>query len=283
VEVAAANALGAALAARARALRDAGATSLLVDATQNGGGSDWVEVAARTLAAVRLRGPRLAFVRSPHWTGDLRERLASVEKDLRDGGTPRATLERAAETLRAAIAASEERCDASAVWTGGAMPCSMLGAGFLTASGVLPYARPGSFAGLGSRTTLFHPVRYAYTEGAVRLPLRVAVDRETWSAAEYFAALLRDNGAATIVGEPTGGAGCGYTNGGIPAVLARSGARVRMADCARLRADGTNEVAGIVPDVLVPWSAHDSASQRAAKLAHALGRAAPSTSRPRSR
>jgi C-terminal processing protease CtpA/Prc len=36
------------------------------------------------------------------------------------------------------------------------------------------------------------------------------------SAAEYFAAILKDNKAATIIGELTGGAGCGSTNGGIP-------------------------------------------------------------------
>lgn len=154
----------------------------------------------------------------------------------------------------------------------GADALLVLASGFPFSSGLLPYAPPGSFAGLASRTTLFHPARYRYEEGAAGLPLRVAVDRETWSAAEYFAAVLQDARTATIVGEPTGGAGCGYTNGGIPTVLERSRARVRIADCARLRADGSNEAAGVVPDVLVPWSAHDSAWQRAEKLAVALAR-----------
>jgi C-terminal processing protease CtpA/Prc len=40
--------------------------------------------------------------------------------------------------------------------------------------------------------------RYAYTENPKALPLYVVVDRETWSAAEYFAALLQDNHAATV-------------------------------------------------------------------------------------
>jgi len=53
--------------------------------------------------------------------------------------------------------------------------------------------------------------RYAYTQNPKALPLYVVLDRETWSAAEYFAALLQDH-AATVVGEVIGGAGCGYTN-----------------------------------------------------------------------
>jgi C-terminal processing protease CtpA/Prc len=98
------------------------------------------------------------------------------------------------------------------------------------------------------------------------LPLYVLVDKDTWSAAEYFAALLQDNHAATIVGELTGGAGCGYTNGGIPTQLKNSKAEVQMPDCVRLRADGSDEVSGITPDVLVPWAKRDSAYQRVRKL-----------------
>jgi len=96
------------------------------------------------------------------------------------------------------------------------------------------------------------------------------VDRGTWSAAEYFAALLQDNHAATVIGELTGGAGCGYTDGGIPATLKNSGAQLKMPDCVRFRADGSNEVNGITPDILLPWSGHDSDFQRVSKLLAAL-------------
>jgi C-terminal processing protease CtpA/Prc len=85
----------------------------------------------------------------------------------------------------------------------------------------------------------------------------VLVDRHTASASEYFAAVLRDNGAATIVGERTMGAGCGYTNGGIPVVLPHSGVRIRMPDCVRYRADGRSELEGVAPDVAVNWSEGD--------------------------
>jgi hypothetical protein len=72
--------------------------------------------------------------------------------------------------------------------------------------------------------------------------------------------------AGTIVGESTGGAGCGYTNGGIPTTLKNSGAKVKMPDCVRFRADGSDEVNGIIPDSLVPWPREGSDYQRAMKL-----------------
>jgi len=119
---------------------------------------------------------------------------------------------------------------------------------------------------------IFHPLRYTYSENPDRLPLYVLVDRHTWSAAEYFAALLQDNRAAVVVGELTGGAGCGYTNDGIPTLLPNSGAKVRMPDCVRLRKDGSNEVAGVTPDVLVPWANWESPFTKADKMLRYLRR-----------
>jgi C-terminal processing protease CtpA/Prc len=89
-------------------------------------------------------------------------------------------------------------------------------------------------------------------------------------AAEYFAAILQDNKAATIVGQLTGGAGCGYTNGRIPAELRHSHAVVKMPDCVRLRKDGSDEVNGVTQDILVPWAERDTPYTKAVKLSHAL-------------
>jgi C-terminal processing protease CtpA/Prc len=83
--------------------------------------------------------------------------------------------------------------------------------------------------------------------------------------------MLRDNNAATVIGYPTLGAGCGYTNGGIPTTLKNSGARVRMPDCVRYRLNGTNEINGITPDVWVPWRQNDSPFQRVKRVADVLG------------
>ncbi len=89
-------------------------------------------------------------------------------------------------------------------------------------------------------------------------------------AAEYFAAILQDNKAATIVGELTGGGGCGYTNGRIPAELRHSHAIVKMPDCVRLGKDGWDEVNGVTQDILVPWAERDTPYTKAVKLSHAL-------------
>lgn len=52
--------------------------------------------------------------------------------------------------------------------------------------------------------------------------------------------------------------------------LKNSGGEVEMPDCVRFRADGSNESGGITPDVLVPWTKHDSSFQRVKKLIAAL-------------
>ena len=265
-----ADLLTAALVARAEQLHRAGATAVLIDITRNGGGSDWVDAPPRALSSKPLRDPRLSFVKEDHWTKQLEDTLRDVEDDQNNGHANDQILSDAALKLRQAIAASKQHCDDEEVWATGKLNCSLLASGFLFASGVLPYATPGSLAGSKSRGGIFYPARYAYPEGTDRLPLYVLVDRDTWSAAEYFAALLQDNHAATVIGELTGGAGCGYTNGGIPTQLKNSKAEVQMPDCVRLRADGSDEVNGIIPDVLIPWAKRDSAYQRARKLINAL-------------
>jgi hypothetical protein len=270
IEREAGNQLTAAIVRRSAQLQAAGASAILIDITHNGGGSNWVEGPPRVLSRVPLRESRFAFIKHEHWTKQLKDQLADVESDLKNGTGPKDVLQDAAARLRAGIARTQEPCDRSRVWTDGTLPCSLLVTDVLSNGGILPYAEPRSFASLESKTTLFHPLRYAYTESSERLPLYVAVDGDTWSAAEYFAAVLQDNGAATIVGEVTGGAGCGYTNGGIPTTLKNSHAAVKMPDCVRLRKDGSNEVSGITPDVLVPWSKHDSSYLRAEKLFQSL-------------
>ena len=168
----------------------------------------------------------------------------------------------------------EKPCDRSSLWIEPSKnpDCSLVVEDPpLFSTGFLPYAKPGSVAGsLASRGTMFHPSQYAYREGVNRLPLVLLTDGGTASASELFAAMLRDNGAARLVGTSTLGAGCGHTNGGIPAMLKNSRAELKLPDCVRLRADGTNEVLGLVPDVLVPWRTRDSPFQRAAKAAKAL-------------
>ena len=98
------------------------------------------------------------------------------------------------------------------------------------------------------------------------------------SATELFAALLRDNGAATLVGEQSYGAGCGYTNGGVRLELESVRMTLRAPDCARLRASGENERAGIVPDLPLGWDREDPAGR--ARMALAAAAPGAQASRP---
>jgi hypothetical protein len=274
-----ANRLTAEIVKRAQQFRSVGASALLVDVTDNGGGSDWNEAVVRSLSSVPLVEDHRGFIKHEHWTTELEIQLRSVEADLKSGAEPKAVLEEAATRLRSAIARGKESCDRSPAFREGKLDCSLVVDDILFWSGVLPYAKPGSFASFESRTTLFHPLRYEYSEDAHRLPLYVAVDRHTWSSAERFASLLQDNGAATIVGELTGGAGCGFTNGGIPTTLTHSHAQVKMPDCVGLRKDGSNGNDGVTPDILVPWASRDTPFMKASKLLRALEEGAKHRSR----
>lgn len=77
----------------------------------------------------------------------------------------------------------------------------------------------------------------------------ILADRRTGSAAEDFLVWLQGNGVARVIGERSAGAGCGYVNGGHRSVLKASRFDVLMPNCARLFADGRNEVEGVQPDL----------------------------------
>ena len=120
-------------------------------------------------------------------------------------------------------------------------------------------------------------MQFPYEAGVWRGPLVVLIDGGTGSAAEEFAAALQDNHAAVLMGAPTVGAGCGHTNGGTPTILKNSGGVLELPDCARFRSDGSNEVMGVQPDVLVGLRREDGGHRRAllvtAKLPEVLERA----------
>lgn len=260
--------IGAALAAQVRALRKEGVTAIAVDLTANGGGSDWAEAAARIVTAPGVVAPRMAFIRHPHWVEQFRMRLEDVERDLARPELPegvRPALEKARAAIRESARVAAEPCDRSAAWEGRAT-CALVAREPAWRSTGLLATRPAyDVSGLSADHVLDFLSRYGAPEGAWRGRLAVLVDGDTASAAELFAATLQDNRRATIIGAPTFGSGCGYTGGGIAIRLANSGAALKVPDCVRFRADGTNEVEGIVPDVLVPWRAGLSRHQRAAR------------------
>lgn len=109
-------------------------------------------------------------------------------------------------------------------------------------------------------------MKYPYAEGVWRGPLIVLIDGDTVSSAEEFAAVLQDNHAALIIGTVSAGAGCGHTDGSEPIKLRHSGATLALPDCVYLRADGTNEVRGIVPDLVIGLRHFDSSKHRSADV-----------------
>lgn len=267
VERKAADFLTAALARQIGVLMRNKINVLLVDITGNGGGTNWVEPAARTLTIKPLRSPRQAFIRHEHWTKQLKARFEIIEAGLRQPSPPyRELLLRASSVLRKAVLESQQSCPRATIWENQKLNCSLIAiTPSLYPQSILSYAKPDSLPDKPSS-------RYKYQEGVYSGQLMILVDRGTASSAEYFTAMLHDNNAATIIGEPTYGAGCGYTNKGIPTFLKNSGARVKMPDCVRLRADGSNEVEGITPDILIPWRTNDTRYQRATRVYEVLSK-----------
>ncbi len=247
-------------------LRREGATILLVDLGGNEGGSEWAEAAARIVSPVSLTSERLAFMRGPHWVRHW-QALAAMLREQAVAASPadRALLLRWAAEADAARRQAEPCATAAA--------CPRLGqAGYAT--GLVGASPAGALSGRDWSPYIFSPAQYPYHDHVWTGPLIVLVDQETWSAAEEFAALLQDNRAAIVLGARSGGAGCGHTDGGTPTILSHSGAVLQLPDCVRLRADGSNEVRGIVPDVPVGLRYSDGSRLKAALLSAALPRAA---------
>ena len=256
--------LGRDLDARLRQLREAGAAALLVDISDNGGGSEWAEAVARMMSPRLLVSERRGFVRGEHWARQWRELAAALRQQA--ATAPREDRTRLlgwAAEADAALREAETPCPS------GSSGCRRLAqAGYST--GLVGSARSGSFAGKAWAPMVFSPAQYEYRDGAWDGPLIVLVDPETWSAAEEFAAVLQDNRAAVVIGARTGGAGCGRTNGGTPTTLANSGAVLLVPDCARFRRDGSNEVRGILPDIAIPIRANDGSRFKASLVEAAL-------------
>jgi C-terminal processing protease CtpA/Prc len=69
-----------ALEQRVRALKAAGATVILIDVTNNGGGSEWAEAVARIFSAKQLVSERRGFVRGEHWAKQWRSLADSLRE-----------------------------------------------------------------------------------------------------------------------------------------------------------------------------------------------------------
>jgi hypothetical protein len=199
---------------RLRAIKAAGAEVLLVDIADNGGGTEWAEAAARMVTGIRLKSARVGFVRGAHWAKSFADREADVRDAARHAGAKdRALLVRLADELAARRHEAETVCDATSLWQGGRPACSWLGMGFY-GSGLLDSADPKELRSKSWAADVFTPMQFPYEEGVWSGPLIVLVNGSTGSAAEQFAAVLQDNGAAVVMGATTRSACRGKTAGG---------------------------------------------------------------------
>jgi hypothetical protein len=265
------------LAARLARFRAEKVSAVIVDLGGNGGGNDLGDWAVRTFTPRPVTSAQLLVVPGDAGLPYLQEELSSLRGALAlDGGVNE--LSRTA--LSDALARFEKRAEESAkapcsmawVWkerrAWGTSSCTrLLEADYF--SGPLGFADAGTYDPRVAKT-LFWGTAAEPTRGAWDGPVFVLVNDGTGSSAEAFASLIRDRGVAKIVGVKTLGAGCGFMNDVDPIVLPNSKLTFGVPNCVRLRDDGTDDVAGVTPDLPVPMTPGESGRARAWKIVDAV-------------
>ena len=249
-------------AGRLASVKAAGAEVLMIDLAGNGGGREWAEIAARMVTPVRLKSAPARLVRSPQAAEKLEGEALDIENNVgEERGAAKAALLAEAKALRDRAAEARKPC------VDGQSCALLVDAGY--SSGVRASADP-ALAGKPWGQSVFQPLKWRWREGVWSGPLIVLVDGKSASASEEFAAMIQDNKAGILLGSPTLGAGCGHATEAGPVVLKNSGGRLSLPDCLRLRADGSNEIGGVEPDVLVGFRGTDGAAMKARRLAPRL-------------
>lgn len=259
------------LADRLRLFRQSGVTAVLIDVGSNSGGNDSGDWFPRLFAARPIVSARLFLSAGARAGQYFDEEADELKAAAAKAGTPAETkaVAEAAEILAARRRANAAvACDMRWVWTErrrwNPAGCNRLAdAGW--ASGPFWAEKP---AGVGPDVAerLFWPSIADRFRGAWTGAAFVLINGATYSSAEMFAARMRDSGIARLIGTRTGGDGCGFMVGTPPTVLPHSQMRFRVSNCVRLRADGTDEVAGISPDLPVAAIVGESPRARAMRV-----------------
>lgn len=247
-----------ALGTRLRELRAKRVDALIVDVGGNGGGNDLGDWAVRLFTHSSVHSAPLLLSASavavPYFDEQIDALRHTQEAEVPLSAATRAALQRAESEFRQRKQdVGGEQCDMSWVWheqrAWGTSPCTnLIASGF--ASGALDYVEPDRLDARAAGA-LYWPAIADPERGAWDGPAYVLTDTSTGSAAEMFVALMRDRGIAKTVGRRTFGLGCGFLDYGGPVVLPRSQLAFNVPNCVRLRKDGTDEVAGIAPDLPV--------------------------------
>lgn len=246
------------LAQTLRTLQQQGAQAIIVDLGGNPGGGDTGQLSAGLFSSAPLRSNPIWMVAGTpaRHLFDHQLKLLRAAQD-KAAGDPRARRD-----LGAAIAAVQAReasipnrtCNMAWVWRErrpwNPQGCSnLVKAGYMAGPSDLADWR--AYASLASGVALYAPAALERIQGTWRGPVYVVVDGTTASAAELFGAILQDNHAGKVVGRRTIGAGCGNQGPYRFVALPKAGGSVRVSDCVLIRADGTDEVAGLTPDIPV--------------------------------
>ncbi|MEG2804571.1 S41 family peptidase [Stenotrophomonas sp.] len=266
------------IAASLRRMQQQGAAAVLVDVGTNPGGDDSGDSLARLFSDRRVQSAPLWVSQSAagrDYLLEQLERLQDTQRRRAGNARIRRTLQGPLAQFHASLQAiGHDPCDLSWAWQSQrdwqADRCRRLvPAG--SSGGPLATAEVDALNDflVAHRLDWAQDIRAHW--GAWHGPVYVLVDGKTFSSAEMFAARMQDNRLARVVGSHSGGDGCGFMTSPAPRVLPHSGLRVRIPNCVRLRADGSDEVAGIAPDLPLEMQAGENARARAQRLLGTLG------------
>ncbi len=239
-------------------LQQRGATAVILDVGDNPGGSDSGQISAGLFAAAPLYSHPIWMVAGEPAANMFDHQLtvlAAAADHTRTEPDAQRDLGAAIQAVQARKASIPARaCDMSWVWRERRpwtpSGCSnLVEAGYM--SGPIQRADWRAYADRTTAAALYAPAYLGKTQGTWRGPVYVVTDETTASAAELFSAILQDNRAGKLVGRRTIGAGCGNQGPYRFVTLPRMRASLRVSDCVVIRADGSDEVAGVTPDIPV--------------------------------
>jgi C-terminal processing protease CtpA/Prc len=251
----------------------AGVAAVVVDIGRNGGGDDSGDMAARLFTSHPLKSAPMLMSQeksasNPYFEEQLEEMKQAAKYKPNDNA--KALIDERTTFFTEGQKKLSISCPMDWVWKQRVdwqnQGCKrLLSAG--SAGGPLDYLKPGEVEDVRIARRLHWPAKYTQLWGTWTGPVYVLTDGRTYSSAEMFAAVLQDNHAAKIVGSQTGGSGCGFAEDPPELTLTHSRLRFRMPNCVRLRADGTDEVAGVRPDIQVLATEGESSRGRAWRVA----------------
>ena len=247
---------------------------LVVDLTDNGGGTNWGEAVARTISSKKINAAKISLTIQKYTKVVFEKKLQIVLNDLDNKLLDKKQinlLNKSKIVLQKLVNESSVSSIDTNFWNNNNntfIKPNLTSTNYF-ASGLFPYVPKSKTSNLISKGIIFSPNEFDYSKGKNDFKTLILVDKNTASAAEYFTALLKDNKCANIIGEQTYGCGCGFIEGGVKYVLPNTKFILKLPNCSRFRSDGTNEYKGIIPDFII-WNKSDTKDTKLQKLINYL-------------